>query len=291
MKFRVNLLNMPQRNISYHSNVTRFNSVKDFLEFDGPLGGLIEISDGLPIHLYFRNRNSDVTFVSFAAALGVKRVRNLPFFGGMSTSSHLRSNTILLSDPSLILSDRLGLGWYAGSNQQTNLQRTITLILKKMTRNSRVVFFGASGGGYAALEQAVHFDNSTALVSNPQVDIRKSPSFKNYAKIAWDYPPECTLDPPITYQILDTYSRPTNAKVVYFQNSGDTVHVEKHWKPFIETVHPMNKILSLTPMIGEGHVSPDKQSFKNLFSIVTETHNWQNLCSILTEMEITRNTI
>lgn len=280
---------MPQRSISYNSDVTRFDSIDDFLAFEGTLRGLIEISDSLPIHLYFRNKDADVTFVSFAAALGVKRVRDLPFFGGMSTSSHLRANTILISDPSLILSDRLGLGWYAGSNRQKNLQRKITAILKKMTRDSRVVFFGASGGGYAALEQALHFENSTALVSNPQVDIRKSPSFKNYAKVAWDSLQDHTVDPPINFQILDAYSNPTTTRVIYFQNLGDSIHIEKHWKPFINSIHPSNKVLSLTPMIGEGHVSPDKQSFKKLFSIVTETQDWQSLCSKLNNLEITRN--
>lgn len=279
---------MPQRSIAYSSEVTRFDSFEGFLNHEGRLAGLIEISDELPIHVYFRNRGSDVTFVSFAAALGVKRVRDLPFFGGMSTSSHLSSNTVLISDPSLILSDRLGLGWYAGSNQQQDLQRKITLILKKLSQNTRLVFFGASGGGYAALEQALHFEESTALVSNPQVDIRKSPSYKNYAKIAWDGLEDLTLNPPIVYQVLDAYSEPTFARVVYFQNFGDTIHIEKHWKPFVDTVHPSNKLLSLTPMIGEGHVSPDKQSFKKLFSLVTEIQDWDKLCSSLNALEITR---
>lgn len=289
MECRVNVINMPQRNIHYTSDATRFNSVDDFLSFDGPLRGLIEISHGLPIHLYFRNRNSDVTFVSFAAALGVKRVRELPFFGGMSTSSHLHANSILISDPSLILSHRLGLGWYAGSCLQEDLQRTLTIILKKLTRNSRVVFFGASGGGYAALEQAVHFESSTVLASNPQVDIRKSPSFKNYAKIAWGSSQEDIVNPPIVYQVLDDYSQPTSVRVVYLQNLGDAVHVDKHWRPFTASSHPSNKVLSLTPMLGKGHVGPDKQSFRKLFSTVTETPNWQKLCAKLNALEVTRN--
>ena len=279
---------MAQRSITYNSEVTRFESIEQFLKFDGRLSGLIEISDSLPILVYFRNRDANVTFVPFAAALGVKRVRDLPFFGGMSTSAHLTSNTILISDPSLILSDRLGLGWYAGSNQQVDLQRKITLIIKKLAGDSRLVFFGASGGGYAALEQALQFENSTALVTNPQVDMRRSPSFKNYAKIAWDGLDEMTKEPPVIYEVLDAYSRQTSARVVYLQNYGDTIHVEKHWKPFIEAVHPSNQVLSLTPHIGEGHVSPDKETFKRLFSLLTTVEDWERLCTELESLPITR---
>src|SRR5699024_565358 len=71
--------------------------------------------------------------------------------------------------------------WYAGNQQQPDLQTSLIKIISKLAddlRTERLVFFGGSGGGFAAMFFSYHFPGSLALVFNPQTKIA------NYSKIA-----------------------------------------------------------------------------------------------------------
>lgn len=60
---------------------------------------------------------------------------------------------IAIADPSLLLSDKLDLAWYAGNENLKNLPQMIASILDNITGklDTKLIFFGGLGGGFATL--------------------------------------------------------------------------------------------------------------------------------------------
>lgn len=187
----------------------------------------------------------------------------------MGVTRDIEVNRLLISDPSLYLDIELRLGWYAGNKYQPNLQDDISRVIKHLTNGQRVVLFGASGGGFAALEQSLRLQGGvTAVVSNPQTNIfnyYKTVS-DNYLSVAWGIKDSDLI--PFTSSVVTGYREKVDAKVLYLQNSGDTYHVSRHMIPFMDSLHPENQVEVMTPYIGKGHIGPGKDSFIDLLSKV-----------------------
>src|SRR5699024_9723132 len=109
----------------------------------------------------------------------------------------------------------------------------------------RNVFFGGSGGGFAALYFASHFPNSLALVFNPQTNIARydEQAVRDYVQRAFHLDqttsdPICQLPHSVNYDLCAHYSRPQSNAVAYMQNLKDETHMRYHLAPFLETMHP-----------------------------------------------------
>src|SRR5690606_21334286 len=133
-----------------------------------PPGVLTVMNGGLPIDVRYEPAGHDVTTVFFHAALS-KRAYRFPIFTGAGISDGLPTNRIYISDPTMYLDDELTLGWYAGNRKQPRLQWVIRAILRGLIpEGQRVVTFGPSGGGFAAMYYATKFEEATAVPTNPQ---------------------------------------------------------------------------------------------------------------------------
>lgn len=279
---------MSPRTVKFGSTPHSFASLEAFLERDATPAGNYDIEHGLPIQMYWAGRGSDTTFVAFNGAVG-PTYTTVPAYAGFGTTQHLPANVLLLSDPSMIIEERLTLGWYAGSTRQPTLQEDLTRIIRSFAGDSRVVMFGPSGGGYAALEQARRLPGSTAIVSNPQTDITRylPAAVERYLEIAWDIEGSAG-SLPFAHQVVDAWAGLVEAQVVYVQNEGDLDHVQNHLQPFLERMHPGNRVARLVPNLGEGHVGPDKDSFMRLFDLVVRTPEWGALSNALDGFQVTR---
>lgn len=250
-----------------------------------PAQGTWEIKhNGLDLHAFYDWRGSDTTLVTFTGAVGAK-VETVPVWSAFRASSGIDVNRILISDPTLAISKRLRLGWYAGSRFHTNLEDEITQLIEHGAQGTRVVLFGPSAGGYTALVQGSKIAGSTVIASNPQTDISIRPAFPGYLDIAWGVGSHSGL--PFTTSVVDVYREPVNTRVVYVQNQGDAHHIEFHQIPFIDSVHPDNPVHIMRPDLGQGHVGPDADSFHKLFTIVCGTPEWEKLVSKLEALELT----
>lgn len=245
--------------------------------------GQLEITDSLPIQLKWFNRGADTTFVIFSAAITRRAATEVPVFTGWNTTKHLKSNILMISDPSLILNTDLNLSWYFGSLEQPFLVDRLHQILSTISKFNRIVLFGASGGGFAALTQAAMLPNSTALVSNPQTDITKFSYYPKYIELAWNSQQPIKN---VSSSVIEAYTKPVDARIIYIQNSQDTDHMKNHFQPFMEAKSAKNKILALTPALSEGHIGPSPTSFREIFTLVTSTPDWNKLQSSATELDI-----
>lgn len=258
-----------RRTIKGSLNFEFYDSISDFSRRFGTASpsAAIEIKAQLPIHLRWINRHSGTTLVTFSTAITRRTATEVPIFTGWGITKHLTSNVLMISDPTLILDTNLNLGWYSGSHHQIDLIEKITDILKVFAKSQRLVLFGASGGGFASLTQALSIPVSTAHISNPQTDITQFSYYPTYKKLAW--PGNET--PPIETSIIVAFRQPVNTQIIYIQNRQDTDHFEHHYYPFVAACSLNNRVLPLTPNLGEGHIGPSPETFAKLLTAATNT--------------------
>ena len=95
-----------------------------------------------------------------------------PFFHGWSWYDSFEENFLVYSDPTHYFSDKIHLGWYVGDRDTWYLE-VISNIVKKFAvnrkiANNNILFYGSSGGGFAAIELATLNRGSNVLVNNAQ---------------------------------------------------------------------------------------------------------------------------
>lgn len=263
--------------------VSEFASVSAFLNVSQVPAGVSTIqADGVPIDLLVHPAASETTIVFFHGA--IEPHFTLPVLSGLGISGGLEANRVFVSDPSLVLDDELMLSWYAGNMHQPDLQQTLTVVLKKVAvslGSQRVVFFGGSGGGFAALYYASQFRNSLALVFNPQTDIAKyNPRAvsdfvtKAFNMDADEHDPLSQLPVEVVSNLCDLYSRPKGTQVAYMQNLNDDAHVRSHLGPFLEAMHPETEVLLFKERWNDGHSPPPKELLSRVLNLSVTSSNF-----------------
>lgn len=261
-----------RRPITPSDTASEFSSLEDFgTRALGAKGRLSIVSGGLPIHLFNEDLGHSATLVTFNGAVG-DSVRELPAWIGWGVTRNVAANRILTSDPSLILSQELKLGWYAGNTMQPTLQDDLGAILAALIGLRTPIFYGHSGGAFTALLYGARFPGSIVIAVNPQTRLGAyHPSeVQRYKDHAWDG----TLWPGnVIDNVLPLWAEKVDSTLIYIQNSQDTFHVDGHLAPFLEAVHPENRVHVVQPALGEGHVGPNKDSYVALFdAVVANTH-------------------
>lgn len=260
--------------------VTSYRGVESFLRASAiPQGYQIIIENGLPLDINVQNRGFDTTVVFFQGAIDPRWT--LPAFAGMGVSSDTAVNRIFISDPSLVLTDRLNLGWFVG-NSRMNIQKNLLDIISHITStwgDQRLVFYGASGGGFASLFFSAHFPGSLAIVSNPQTNVAKYElaAVERFAEVCYGVrgdDPMSQLPEDVTTDLLRLYREPRGNVVAYMQNSTDIAHVEDHMNPLLAASHPDNEIHVLLGQWGDGHVAPPKPIHVDALTVAASV-DWQ----------------
>src|SRR5699024_8332164 len=133
------------------------------------------VRDGRTASIEFRVRSHPGTAlaVHFYGAQSHRRPGDAPIFKGYRTSENLKCSYMLFHDPTLSLSEDIGLGWYEGF-RGFEASRYITDVVTHAARvlqAPRTVLWGGSAGGYAALRNVASVPNGIAFVWNPQSSI------------------------------------------------------------------------------------------------------------------------
>ena len=251
---------MRKRFIDPTEQHTVYDSLREFLDADTyPRGVLTVMHRGIPIDVRHDPAGHDTTTIFFHAALS-KAAARFPIFAGGLMSEGLPTNRIHISDPTLLLDEKLGLGWYAGNAQQPKLQSTIRFILRALVpEGQHVVTFGASGGGFAALYYATRFEGGIAVPVNPQTNIAQylPESVDRYTQLAWKIPGRRKIaEVPARTNLVTMYMAPVANRVFYIQNTGDLSHVKKQMTPFLRNLAPENEVHKVMVDAGPGHKAP-----------------------------------
>lgn len=263
--------------------VTEFASTENFLATDSVPAGITTIwENGLPIDLLVSPTASDTTIFFFHGA--IEQHFTLPVLSGLGISGAVDANRVFVSDPSLVLDDNLMLAWYAGNRQQPNLQTVLTNVLRKVAESlgsKKVVFFGGSGGGFASLYFASQFEDSLALVFNPQTNIAKyferavrDFAVKSFGVDANSTDPLSPLPARVATNVCNIYTTPRRATIAYLQNQNDAFHVESHLGPFLQSLHQETKLLLFKEAWRDGHSPPPKELLTQVLDLAASSDDW-----------------
>lgn len=258
---------MRERHIN-GSNQTIYGSLAKFLESPGyPSGILTVMYRGIPIDIKYEPRGHATTTVFFHPA--VVRAK-FPVFIGGGVSEDLPTNRIFISDPSLYLSEELRLAWYAGNHRQDKLQWALRGILKALIPDShRVVMFGASGGGFAALYYAANYPGAVAVPINPQTNLAEyvPTAVDRYGRIGWQLSGSGLASRiPATTDLVRLYRQSHDVSVLYLQNRNDQTHMDGHFEPFMDALPDGHRVRPLLIDGPQGHHPPDKDITKAVLS-------------------------
>jgi hypothetical protein len=188
---------------------------------------------------------------------------DLPLFTGLNVTSSILTSMFVPSDPALALDASLGLAWHFGCDGIPLQAITVSIIkrLQTILHVPRVVTWGGSAGGFAAIRVAKDIPNSIAFVWNPQTDIAKyEPGHvMRYLRSAF---PTIAADgtlpsgrEQITSFCTKEFREGYKGCVLYLQERTDW-HVDAHLKPF------------LTSFCGEAHSNVTDSS--NFTGFVTD---------------------
>lgn len=218
--------------------------------------------------------------VFFSAAVPNREAVMAPVFTGMGVTAGCSASQLFLSDPSLCLSESLGLAWYAGY-QGVRLQDDLSRVIAKVACDAgatKVAFVGGSGGGFAALCYSARFPESLAIPWNPQTDIFAygRAAVDPYIRPAWgtgDYnAAKAAMSGVAAYDVFDLYANGHDNYVLYLQNKTDG-HVRGHLCPLLtkmgvsepRTGFVTERFYLEMGDFGQGHAAPSKEYLNTLF--------------------------
>ncbi|GIX24536.1 MAG: hypothetical protein KatS3mg122_1767 [Caldimonas sp.] len=185
-------------------------------------------------------------FVLMPSAVDRAKV-SLPVFSRWTWAAQgiFPGKVLCVADPTLELNRDLQLGWCLGSLENCATEELVKLVIMFARAQSiprdRIVFYGSSAGGFAALALAARLDGSVAVAINAQTDALAYHVSKQVALVrqwcfsGWD-----------EERIRDTFADRVNmisrwdnvgrSRVVLVQNELDEHHYSIHFKPFWESL-------------------------------------------------------
>jgi len=249
-----------------------FDSPQAFLEGDIRPGLITVEAGGLNIDVLYEPAGSKTTVVIFHAALSRENV-TLPMFTGRRITQDGPVNRIYVSDPGLYADPELTLSWYAGTSTLP-LQTVLPPIIERLVVEAggdRLMFFGASGGGFAAMFYSRLFPESLAVAVNPQTVLKNFPAYtlRQFTERAFpNFTQTEVLDHAVCSDLRIPYTESFPNYVIYIQNERDD-HREKHLEPFLEAIGDKGRVAVVFGDWGDGHVAPPNEYLRDFLSNLT----------------------
>ncbi|MEE2524669.1 hypothetical protein [Pseudarthrobacter sp. J47] len=282
----------PSRSLSkYEPNISAHDSLEEFMGCADLDSGLhvIPHSDSLFTEILYDNRNAPTTIVFFNGA-GFASSATRPGFTGTSMMKSVSGddvNRIYIHDATLYHDPSNSLTWYAGCSE-LQLQRILPEIIGKfltVSESQRTIFFGVSGGAYAALYYSTHFPGSLVLATNPQTILPKYHGweFAKFSRTCWGSAEALSIESAkakFAADLTEIYSAPVDNYVYYLNNASDTHHVDEHLRPFARRLHKDNHVQVLIRNWGEGLVAPVPDIFLDVIRRVVGDAAWSNMAAL-----------
>ncbi|MFC3170284.1 glycosyltransferase [Paracoccus fontiphilus] len=163
-----------------------------------------------------------------------------PVFQRWKWAPHFIGHCLYVSDPMLHMHPDMGLAWYAGTVDCDPLKEIILRVKALLTslglKDQDVCAYGSSGGGFAALRMAAIWPGISVVSINPQTNIAnfKWASPDLYAQVCLNRPDRhaALSDFPERMDLVHQVDKLRNRRIVLVQNTLDSHHFEKHYKPF-----------------------------------------------------------
>jgi hypothetical protein len=149
-------------------------------------------------------------------------------------------HVLCISDPTLELNDDMKLGWYLGTDKHDATEELCRLIRRFAKTlgipENRIVFWGSSGGGFAALSMASRIEGSTAVAINAQTDAFSydvSNVLDMVSRLCFSGLPAVDIQKIFGHRVnmKQAWAENSNSRAILLQNKLDVHHYDCHFKP------------------------------------------------------------
>lgn len=199
----------------------------------------------LPFACFLKAPQEGVPLMVFGQGFQDRRHIELPRFQRMDWASRLKYNVLIFNDPTLFLRDDIGLGWCLGTKDydvMPVLQKLVESVRDQLKiTNKNLMFYGSSAGGFSSLMLASRFEDSSAVVNNPQTNVLafKRGGVRQLLRLGFD-------DIPLE-QAAELYGARMSfvervrqgayvPKIYYLQNFLDEDHYQDQMLPLLEVL-------------------------------------------------------
>lgn len=162
----------------YQAKIYRYEKLSDipWLTFQNDIDIPVRIivwpkEEILPVDLLFIPRNSRQLLIGFHGA-EARNQANLPKFQFVRSFTNERTESLLFfSDSTLLLNEKIALGWMTGNSQSHFLPRVVSTInsASNALDYTHTTLVGHSAGGFSAIAVGSYISNSVAVSINGQV--------------------------------------------------------------------------------------------------------------------------
>ena len=175
-------------------------------------------------------------YVLLTGAVDRRRI-TLPKFARWSWAPRYPGHVLAVDDPTLELDPALELGWFMGTARDDATQalaRAVQALARRLgVEPAGVVFYGSSGGGFAALAAAARLPGSTAVAINPQVDASRffARQRDDLLRIAFGGMPaaQASQDMPERFCMQHVWRDAAGCRAIVVQNRLDRHHYQEHF--------------------------------------------------------------
>lgn len=204
-----------------------------FIEYPS-LEELTQSAEGACGGVYFHNAEdwSKVIILFNGALTNAKLEAEKAPFQRWSWAKRFKHPVFCVVDPLTVGKDRIVLGWYLGNSGQNSLPQTLQPVIdqvRKISSQAKIVGFGSSGGGFAAIGATLLGCMDQAIAINPQTD-----ALRFEVRSAVEAFQKKRLNTPCQSNLID-YDHSgmrSQASIIYVQNVYDEHHFNDHYSPF-----------------------------------------------------------
>lgn len=228
------------------------------------------------LDMLVQDQGSPVTLVSFHAALS-PRAATVPSLQGQGLATDTGVNLIAIADPTIALGD-IDLAWFLGNRKVGRLPPLLSPLIQHAADNlssRRLILFGASGGGYAAIRFGEFFPDSLVLAVNPRLNLAARPKadIDQYLTVghgAVGATPRSRVRKEFVVDDLSNLYTSLPFDLCIFQNLGDAVFLTAHLLPFLSQVAGDPRLFTRVEWTGEGHTPIPAGTIRSIVSALAE---------------------
>lgn len=227
---------------------------------------------------------ADKLFIMLNGAVDQEKTP-LPVFARWNWGKILNGHILSVCDPTLYMDKALRIGWFLG-NVEKHAIPGLELLSKIISDvlgvdHSNRIFYGSSGGGFAAIQAATNTDSGgKAIAINPQTNIlcyhdnlvshlkRIFFGLEEVDHLVDIYPDRWNI---IT-SIHNSRRRGKSPRIIIAQNTIDQFHYKNHYLPFASSmgiqdascVDSLGNIMSMIYTSPEGHGAEPPELVKRI---------------------------
>lgn len=222
---------------------------------------------GRMVDLLLEERDSDTLLVFFTAA--VEAGKTWPYFSGRGIGARTGHNLLAISDPSIAVDNRLSTNWTLGDSSY-QFHKDVPQIVRKIAGDKRIVFVGASAGGFPALYYGSMFPESVSFVMNPRTNVFTPPThIQHSAKHLFP-----GLSAKEIAELIPTKLGKAKNTVVYYQNCSDDRYYGSHAVPYLNNQGGTGNVYWKLGEWGDGHVAPNSKEIAETIQALTQADTW-----------------